>query len=344
MAYQLGIDVSKWQESVDWNRVRAAEVKFVYVKAVDGTWEDKGFKGHWAGSKAVGLLRGVYHYYRDDQDPKAQARKLLEVLRSTGDLGELPPALDIEEVNNRTLTASKIKLCLEELEKLFGRIPLVYTRATIWNPRIGKVTWASRYPLWVAHYTVAGWTDNHIQRTLATQPSLPSPWNTWAIWQITDKAPASDYGISGRTADLDFAEEETLKRLSGKPIPAGTTPPATGGTTPPTSPSGGSTGGGTTPKPPTGGSTDPFDSKMLPAVTATLSVKVLTGMINLRKTTSVANGQPNGAINGTLPQNAIRKVVEVAKIEDRIWARIGTEQWLVIEKRDGTKYAEFVNA
>ncbi len=352
MAYQLGIDVSKWQDNVDWNRARAAEVKFAFMKAVDGTWEDKGFKGHWAGSKAAGLLRGVYHYYRDDQDPKAQAKKLFDVLTSTGDLGELPPALDIEEINNKTLTASKIKVCLEEIEKLFGRKPIIYTRATVWNPKIGKVTWAAQYPLWVAHYTVSGWTENHIQRTMATTPTLPSPWSTWAIWQISDKAPATDYGVSGKTADLDFAEEETLLRLSGKPIPGGTgggggTPlPPTGGTTPPPPPAGGGTGSGTgsgggTPPP---ASTDPWDNKIVPGVTATLSIKVLTGAINLRKTTTTANGLPNGASNGTLPKGSVRKVLEAVKIEDRIWARIGPDQWLVVEKRDGTKYAEFVNA
>jgi hypothetical protein len=71
---------------------------------------------------------------------------------------------------------------------------------------------------------------------------------------------------------------------------------------------------------------------------------VLTGALNIRKTTSIANGVPNGPTNGTLQKNAVKKVVEVVRLEDRIWARVGTEQWLVVEKRDGTKYAEFVNA
>ncbi|GAB4580927.1 MAG: hypothetical protein Fur0022_36720 [Anaerolineales bacterium] len=350
MTTVLGIDVSKYQENVDWNRVRAAEIKFAIMRASVGLFPDSRFPDHWAGSKAVGLLRGVYHYYLDDKDPKVQARKLFDILNATGDLGELPPALDIEDINNPKLTASKIKLCLEELEKLFGRIPIVYTRATTWNPRIGKVTWGSRYPLWVAHYTISGWTENHIQRTLNTQPTLPLIWNSWDIWQFTDKAPAADYGVSGKTLDLDFSTEEALKRLTGKSIPTGTgtPPPPTGQTAPPPTPGDGSTasGGGTSTPPPTSPppSGDPFDTKVLPAVTATLSVKVLTGAINLRKTTSVANGLPNGPTNGTLPQNTVRKVVEVARIQDRIWARIGPEQWLVVEKRDGTKYAEFINA
>lgn len=341
MAYQLGIDVSRYQENVDWNRARAAEVKFVFIRALNGNFADSAFPGHWSGAKAAGLLRGVYLYYREGSgfDPKTQARKLHELISNTGDMGELPPALDIEELNNPSLSASKIKLCLEELERLFGRKPMVYTRATVWDPKVGNVTWASQYPLWVAHYTVAGWSEAHMQRILATQPKLPRPWNRWDVWQISDKAPASNYGVSGNTVDLDFAEEETLERLSGKSVPGGATPPG-GQIAPPPTPGGGGTSGGGTP-PPSG---DPFDTKVLPAVTATLSIKVTAGALNLRKTTSVANGLPNGPTNGSLPQNTIKKVLEVTRIGDRIWARVGVEQWAVVEKRDGTKYAEFVNA
>jgi hypothetical protein len=55
------------------------------------------------------------------------------------------------------------------------------------------------------------------------------------------------------------------------------------------------------------------------------------------------NGLPSGPTNGSLSKNAVQKVLEVVRIEDRIWARVGTEQWAVVEKRDGTKYAAFTN-
>jgi GH25 family lysozyme M1 (1,4-beta-N-acetylmuramidase) len=331
MTYQLGIDISRYQVRVDWNRVRAEEVKFVMIKAMEGTWPDSRFKEHWAGSKAVGLLRGVYHYYRDEQDPKTQARKLHELLQSTGDLGELPPALDIEEINNPRLSASKIKVCLEELTKVFGRKPFVYTRATVWNPKIGKVSWASQYPLWIAHYTIAGWSEGQIQRVAqGRQPDLPSPWSNWDIWQITDKCPASDYGVSGTTLDLDFATEETLKRLTGKSIPTGT-----------------GVGVGTVPSPPSGGgtpvSTDPWDAKAIPTVTPSLSIKITWSALNIRSNTNVSGSSPSGSIVGNVSKNTVHRVYEVAKVNDRIWARIGTGRWAVVEKRTGEKYAEFIN-
>jgi hypothetical protein len=82
---------------------------------------------------------------------------------------------------------------------------------------------------------------------------------------------------------------------------------------------------------------------VLPAVTPTLAIKITSAGLNLRKTTETRNGLPSGPTNGTLNSNEVKKVLEVVRIQDRIWARVGTEQWAVVEKRDGTKYAVFTN-
>lgn len=98
--------------------------------------------------------------------------------------------------------------------------------------------------------------------------------------------------------------------------------------------------GGTPPPPPPG---DAFDRIVLPAITPTLAIKVTSAGLNLRKTTETRNGLPSGPTNGSLNRNEVKRVFEVVRIEDRIWARVGTEQWAVVEKRDGTKYAAFAN-
>lgn len=350
MAFTLGIDVSRYQEKVDWQRIRAAEAKFVFIRAMNGTFPDPKFKEHWNGSQAVGLLRGAYHYYREGPgiaDPRTQARKLHEFIQSTGDMGELPPVLDIEELNNPSLSASKIKAFLEEMEKVFARLPIIYTRATVWNPKIGKVVWASRYPLWIAHYTIRGWVDNHIQRTAQGHPpDLPSPWSQWDFWQFTDKAPAREFGVSGSTLDLNFAAEGVLERLTGKAIPSAAAPaplptpappvPAPPAAPPPAPPA----------VPPPAPSPAPpaasWDARPLPPLTPTLAIKILAPGLNLRSNTSVRGGSPSGTIVGTVPKNSVHPVLEVVRVSERIWARVGPNKWAVVEKRDGTKYAEFV--
>ena len=63
----LGIDVSYCQTKVDWKKVKAAGVKFAFVRVGycrnDGSLHiDKMFKSHIEGASAVGIDVGVYLY------------------------------------------------------------------------------------------------------------------------------------------------------------------------------------------------------------------------------------------------------------------------------------------
>ena len=58
-----GIDVSKWQGTVDWAAVRAAGTQFVFIKATEGgDHVDDRFLENWNGAGAVGIPRGAYHF------------------------------------------------------------------------------------------------------------------------------------------------------------------------------------------------------------------------------------------------------------------------------------------
>jgi GH25 family lysozyme M1 (1,4-beta-N-acetylmuramidase) len=233
-AYLLGMDISHYQEQADFLQARAQGLRFAAIKAMDGSYPDSRFLQHWQNSRGV-LPRSAYLYYREGSglpSPTKQATDFYNLLASTGDLGELPPALDIEEKNNPTLTGSKIKTCLETMTAQFGRKPYIYTRATVWNPHIGAVAWASAYPLWVAHYVYSQYQGkDHLALVMASNPAyypaLPSPWKNagfvWDIWQHGDCYPANEYGVSGNELDLDFAQGNTKTLIEafipGVPIP-----------------------------------------------------------------------------------------------------------------------------
>ena len=58
-----GIDVSKYQGDIDWNSVRAAGVRFAWIKATEGGDRvDEKFAQNWAAAKAAGVPRGAYHF------------------------------------------------------------------------------------------------------------------------------------------------------------------------------------------------------------------------------------------------------------------------------------------
>ena len=56
-----GIDVSKYQGDIDWDRVRGAGTKFAFIKATEGgDHADEKFSANWSGAKAAGIARGAF--------------------------------------------------------------------------------------------------------------------------------------------------------------------------------------------------------------------------------------------------------------------------------------------
>jgi lysozyme len=171
-----GIDVSKWQGQIDWHRVSTTGVRFCFIKATEGTGHtDPSFVFNWQSARDAGILRGAYHYFHPRQDARVQAHALFQSL--AGDLGELPPALDVEsaELTGSPLLAS-LSVFLNEWQDLSGRPALIYTSPGFWNSYATPYPpeWPARHSLWVAHYGVG-------------RPTIPYPWLNFSFWQFTDR-------------------------------------------------------------------------------------------------------------------------------------------------------------
>ena len=225
MALAQGIDVSRWQPSVDWARVRAAGVSFVVIKATQSNFADPVFAKHWAGAKSAGLLRGAYHFLVGDMDGQKQAGAYLKVLAD--DPGELPPVLDIEgKTANPALYAQYAKIWLDQVEAGLGRRPLIYTAAWYWNSGMligGRYPeWAAQYPLWVAAYPVRdGFPSVADIEQKKYKPSMPKSWTNWTIWQYSEKGRVDGVANNGKLANTDLnvfaGTEAELRAWAGAP-------------------------------------------------------------------------------------------------------------------------------
>ena len=185
-----GIDVSHYQGAIDWAKVKAAGIQFTFIKASEGTgWIDDHFKRNWANSKAAGIPRGAYHFYRFSYDPVKQADHFLEQLGS--DLGELSPVVDAEDTTTTTVKGDDLRVFCERVFEKTGRRCLVYTGGWWWTAQRlgGPQPWVKDYPLWIAFYS-----------DTAKQPSIPKDWATWAFWQHSNHGAVD--GISG-SVDLN---------------------------------------------------------------------------------------------------------------------------------------------
>lgn len=99
MSYK-GIDVSKYQGEIDWQKVKADGVQFAVIRAGYGrelSQKDPYFEKNYTAAKAVGLQIGAYWYsYADSiEDAKTEARTFLEAVKDKS--FDLPVYYDVEE-------------------------------------------------------------------------------------------------------------------------------------------------------------------------------------------------------------------------------------------------------
>ena len=101
----VGIDISSWNNTIDWDALKAQGIEFVMLRAGYG-WEhtDKRFVENIEGAIASGIPFGVYFYSYAKNAEQAQVEanyciKLLEPYRSSL---TLPVAYDLEEYSDMT--------------------------------------------------------------------------------------------------------------------------------------------------------------------------------------------------------------------------------------------------
>jgi lysozyme len=204
----LGIDVSRFQEAIDWAQVGESEVRFAFVQASRGSGgdctvkpkrcgADHFYERNYAGAKAVGIRVGAYHRAfvggdgREEVRRDAQAEAELFAVQ-VGELsrGDLLPVLDVE-APFAGLDPGELRLWIRvwlgRVGDELGEKPMIYTSATSWQSTGDTARFARRgHRLWIAHWGVE-------------EPSVPAEdWagNGWSVWQYTNEGSVS--GIDGR--------------------------------------------------------------------------------------------------------------------------------------------------
>ena len=191
-----GIDVSHWQDKIDWGAVAADGVRFVFIKAgsdhsYGGFTPDKAFERNMAGASAAGIPIGVfsYSYARSVEAVSVGAERLLEMLEPYRPLIRWPVAYDIEEDYQKALgrsvcTAMCNTFCAHVAAA--GYVPLVYASLDWFTNFINAS--ALTADVWLAHYTGVG------GKTRYTGP--------WAVHQYSETGTVA--GIQGNV-DMDVS-------------------------------------------------------------------------------------------------------------------------------------------
>jgi len=184
----LGLDCSHYQGDVDFAKVKAAGVSFVFIKATEGiTLVDSKFAEYRQASKAAGLPRGYYHFFHPKDDLQSQIDFFVNTVGALAP-GDLPPVLDVENPDEWSgfTVAQRVSMVLgwlQGVEAKLGVRPIIYINNPMTNTILGNPAAFKAYMLWIAHYTSKA------------APAVPLPWTVWTIWQYTENGTIA--GISG---------------------------------------------------------------------------------------------------------------------------------------------------
>lgn len=204
----IGIDVSRFQGTIDWNQVAGSGIRFAFIQASRGSGFDCAVKPDQCGADpyflanrtnaaAAGLRIGFYHrafatggtLAAARTDAVAEADVFLGQVVSLQS-GNLVPVLDVETPFtglDANRLRSWVRVWVKRVARRLGRKPMIYTNASSWSATGNTTEFAkAKYPLWVAEWGVS-------------RPSVPANnWagRGWSVWQYTSSGTVS--GISGR--------------------------------------------------------------------------------------------------------------------------------------------------
>lgn len=199
-----GIDVSRYQSRVDWERVAAMRVgekriQFAFIKATEGTWlQDTWFDFNWKNARQNGIIRGAYHYFLPNLSPNDQARHFTRTVRLRS--GDLPPVVDVEETRgmNREQVRTFTKAFLDQVQRYYGVKPIVYTNRDFYKNHFADQPEFKPYCFWIAHYHVS-------------DLNMPDD-SKWHFWQHSDRG-----RVNGINGDVDFnvfyGDSLTLRKM-----------------------------------------------------------------------------------------------------------------------------------
>ena len=172
-----GMDVSHYENIIDWDKVKGHGLSFVYIKATDGDdIQDAQFKANWEGATKAGLLKGAYHFYDFCTDGAPQADNLLAVIPQR-EAGMLPLAVDLEmsveckpkQMPTKEAFLKQFDVFMAAVEKAYGMKPILYVESGIYTKYLQGI--AENYVIWYP----------------APDSVKPEPPNNlkWSFWQYS---------------------------------------------------------------------------------------------------------------------------------------------------------------
>lgn len=210
MVKGIGIDVSTWQGTIDWDKVKKAGIDFAIIRCGWGTTGvDNQFRRNMKEARRVGIKVGVYlySYAHGVAEAQAEAKHCLDLVREYGKL-DMPIYYD-EEESYQYSRAKELAIAFCTVIENAGYWAGVYSSSSKWQ---GPLKGMDNYTKWVAN-----WGNNTRPAHNAGKPNVSG----------CDLHQYSSVGnVSGISGDVDMNElyrtslfDEIAGKSSDKPAP-----------------------------------------------------------------------------------------------------------------------------
>lgn len=179
----LGVDVSSYQQNVDFKKLAAQGVEFAYIKSTEGASHvDTSFAEKWLAASEAGMPSGAYHYFSYNVSGVAQAENFIQTVGELGE-GRLMPAVDMELTTEEVYSPPEksdvvkgLKAFLAVVEEEYGVKPLIYAQKDYYDKYLADDF--ADYPRWVRNVFYPVWIDAG---------------DDWLVWQYDDRGTLEGY-------------------------------------------------------------------------------------------------------------------------------------------------------
>lgn len=220
---QHGIDVSQWQRTIDWKKVKADGIDFAFIRVgyrgygqagtlqypytdANGKYnygtQDPYYHQNMKGAIDAGLQVGIYIFSQAITVKEAQEEAQF-ILKHIGNYNvTMPLIMDYEYASDsptggrlKTANLSKdeaTKICMAFCKTIAdaGYTPMVYANKNMFTNQLNASTISAKYPIWLANYTTNTTYDG-----------------TFQFWQYASNGKVD--GIEGQT-DMNFFYGDVL--------------------------------------------------------------------------------------------------------------------------------------
>lgn len=237
MLFIDGVDVSAWQENIDWAKAKADGIDFAIIRIAGRGYGDEGnmyadaeYAEHIKGAREAGIMVGIYFFSQAITEKEAIEEANLALKYLNGEELDLPIFMDYEFAGGSSGRLTKANLSKAQMTKnaeafcktieAAGYEAGVYANLTFLTKHVDGKTLSSKYIIWAAqYYNLCEYAYDYDIWQYSSDGKVAGisgrvDMDTWYV----DKAPKATTSQSIASCEISFVSASTYLYNSGKPI------------------------------------------------------------------------------------------------------------------------------